>query len=98
MNWKRYTINLGTIKQNTKHTLEYESTRPLDIYKVSPGCTQCTKIKGYSNNKLTAVYSVSNLPIQLRNNPGYQNVRKVIVVTYQDGSKDILSFTAKVIK
>lgn len=98
MNWKNYTINLGTIKQNTKHTLEYESTRPLDIYKVSPGCTQCTKIKGYSNNKLTAVYSVSNLPIQLRNNPGYQNVRKVIVVTYQDGSKNILSFTAKVIK
>lgn len=98
MNWKSYTIDLGTIKQNSKHTLVYESTKPLDIYKISPGCTQCTKINGYSDNKLTAVYKVSNIPIQLRNNPEYQNVRKIIVVTYQDGSKDILSFTAKVIK
>ena len=49
MNWKSYTIDLGTIKQNSRHTLVYESTKPLDIYKISPGCTQCTKIDGYSD-------------------------------------------------
>lgn len=98
MNWKNNTINLGNIKENSKHILTYESVTPLDIINISPGCTPCTSIKGYKNNNLTVEYKVSKIPIHLKKNPGYQQIIKTIVVTYKDGSKEVLIFTAKIIK
>lgn len=97
-NWIRRRINLGTIKQNSKHILKYESNGTLSIHSISPGCAECTTINGYDGKTLTVTYRTGSLPVQLKNNPGYQDVRKVVTITYEDGDKETLDFTARITK
>ena len=97
-NWKQVHIDAGAVLERQKITILYESTIPLDIKKISPGCAECTTIKGYANNILTVVYKAETIPVHLNNKQGYQSVRKVVIVTYEDGSKEVLSFTVKIMK
>ena len=96
-NWKQYNIDLGTVKQGTKHIMEFVSNSTLVVNKFSPGCSHCTSIKGYENNILKVGYNAEYLPVHLKKQ-GFQNIRKVITVVYEDGSKEILSFTAKIVE
>lgn len=97
MNWKETNKYLGTLKENSKITFEYESTIPLNIYKISPGCSSCTTVGKYENNKFSATFKSGKIPKHLASNQGHQDLRNIIVVTYSDGSKEILSFTARVV-
>lgn len=96
-NWEQTSINAGVVSKGEKVTIKYKSTRSLNILKITPGCAQCTTIKGYENGVLTAVYKGESIPIHLRKLQGHQTVRKVITVTYEDGSKEVLSFIVKII-
>jgi len=95
-NWEQESIDAGAVKQGGKLTVTFKSTRPLDIVKISPGCTACTIIKGYEDGVLTAVYKAESIPAHLRRVLTHQTVKKIITVTYKDGSKEVLSFTVKI--
>lgn len=98
MSWIETTKNLGVIKQKSRNTIKYEYIGDKVITNISKGCAKCTKVLGFKDNILEVLYTPNYVPIHLRNNPGYQDARKTIIITYEDGSKDILIITARVIK
>lgn len=100
MKWKDYYINLGNIKENTRHTLIYylNDLKIEDVFSITPNCGSCTTVKTYDDTKLVVEYHVQSIPKHLIYNPGWQDIRKVITITYKDSSQEILSFTAKITK
>jgi hypothetical protein len=100
MNWQRNTIALGDVRENAIREFKYISTEPLPIKDIKPGCGNCTFVKGYNSQsgELLVTYKSTSIPIHLRTNPGFHEVRKVITIVYQDDTSERLFFTAKVIK
>ena len=100
MNWESNTINLGKVKQKTKTKFVFKAIRDLDIKLIKVGCQLCTFVQSYDKDKkeLKGYYKSEEIPRQLLVNPGYQQVRKPITITYADGQTEIISYTAQVIK
>ena len=98
MSWLNKIVKLGLVKENTIRTLEFKTLKPLKIVDINPSCGDCTKIIGYKDNVLTVKFIAGEIPHHLKSKPGYQDIRKTIVVTMEDGEKDILVFTGKKIK
>lgn len=88
--WNKYTVNIGNVKQKTSVIVKYESTIPLAIQHVSPGCTECTKFMDYKDNILTVKYFAPELSRHLMGKP--QVINKGLTVYYEDGTKDELKF------
>ena len=89
-NWKNYTVNIGTVKQNTSVEVKFESTRPLDIQHISPHCGSCTKFIDYKDNVLTFKYTASSFPLHLNTKEAV--ISKGATVYYTDGSSEELKF------
>lgn len=100
MNWESSTINLGKIKQRSKTNFVFKAIRDLDIKFITVGCQRCTFVQPYDKDKreLRGYYKSETIPKQLSINPGYQQIRKPITITYADGQTEIISYTAQVIK
>lgn len=96
MRWKNTHIDIGTIKENTNHSFEFESNEELDIVSMKPGCGNCTLLNGYKNNKLKVTYKANTIPYHLNKNE--QLINKTIGITYQNGTTDTLSFSGVVKK
>jgi hypothetical protein len=97
MNWEKTLINLGTIKQGTTVPLVFKALKKLSITQLKPGCGSCTFVKAFNPDtlELGVTFKVGSIPIHLRKQ-GYYNTRKSITVTYEDGTSEILSFTARI--
>lgn len=96
-NWKQYTVNIGYVKEKTSRLVKFESTRPLDIQHISPGCSECTKFIDYKDNILTFRYDASSFPVHLlpeKESP----IRKYVTVYYEDGSREELTFVGFLIR
>ena len=89
-NWKNYTVNIGTVKQNTSVEVKFESTRHLDIQHISPHCGSCTKFLDYKDNILTFKYTASSYPVHLKNDQSV--ISKGTTVYYEDGTPEELKF------
>lgn len=97
-NWEQTSVDAGAVTEKEKLTVQFKSTKPLDIVKIEPGCGACTIIKGYKDNVLTVIYKAESIPVHLKRLQSHQTLRKIVVITYKDGNKEVLSFIVKVMK
>ena len=98
MNWKKYTVDLGDVKENSKRIFYYESEEALNIASTRAGCSGCTTIGAYEGNKLKVTFHAGKIPIHMKVSPGHQPVVKSILVTLTDGTVEALYYTAKIVK
>lgn len=96
MNWEKELIHIGNVKVGSKTKFHFTSTKELEIKTITPGCGGCTKIEGYKNNNLNVVFKADAIPYHL--NKSIIVIRKIITVTYADDTKEVLTFTATVMK
>lgn len=94
MNWKALVIDLGRVEQRARIKFKYTSIGILDIVKLTPGCGGCTTISGYKEGTLSVVYKVDTIPKHLSGKD--YKVRKSIILTYKDGTQEVLTFTATI--
>lgn len=90
-NWKNYTKNIGSIKEYTRTEVKFESNFNLDISRVEPGCTSCTKFLDYKDNILTMRYEAPEFPRHLLGEK-HSIIDKTVTVYYNDGTYDVLKF------
>lgn len=92
-NWENTHVNLGIIKENSSYSIEYISTKPLDIIKVDLSCHFCTTVKSYKDNKLKIKYKSSSIPEHLKLVVDKIPVNKHLTVYYKDGNVEVLTFS-----
>ncbi len=98
MNWERTKISLGIIKENSRNNFVFKSTSTLDITDISPSCGGCTTVSGYKDNTLSVTYKPGKVPKHLQiKGQNYYNTTNFITITYKGGSKEVLTFTAKIV-
>lgn len=97
MNWQQKTLRLGTIKSGVKQTINFYSNEELDIVNIvaSCGCTTPKYIK--EEKRLEVIYNPGSIPMHLRHT-GTFSTTKTITVSYIDGTKDVLTFSAIIVK
>lgn len=99
MNWEIQHINLGAIKERVTVTMDFKYLGDKVIKEINPGCIKCTTVSYNPKTKiLTAKYSPGRIPRHLEGTFYSVNIHKGIGVIYEDGSKEGLSFSAKIIK
>jgi len=94
--WKEVEINFGTIRENTSKTIIFTALNTIpEIVDISAQCG-CTKPSYDKENKLMSVkFNAGYIPKHLTTT---QPVRKMITVTYKDGSQEILFITGTKVK
>lgn len=99
MEWEKPYINLGSIKERVTVPMEFKYLGDKEVKEVNPGCVKCTTVSYNHNTKvLSAKYSPGRLPKHLEGTFYSVNINKPIEVVYTDGTKDVLYFSAKIIK
>lgn len=98
MSWKEKNIYIGEIKEKQKKEFSFISTRELDIQKVVSSCSDCTRIKEFTNTTIRVEFRANQISVYLRVVPGYQDFKKAVIVYYKDGSVDTLTFNGRIIK
>ena len=97
-NWENTEVDLGLLKEGAVVKFTFTSTRPLEISTVQAGCSSCTTIQGYENNKLLIKYEVSSIPKHLSILQDTLETKKDITVVYTDGTSDVLHFKGIIVK
>lgn len=96
-NWDKKYIDLGTVKVGSKNVFVFSATKNLDISRIGTSCG-CSSAKYNSKDKtLTVTFKPNAIPIHLMY-VGFYVTSKTIKVKFEDGTQDILSFKAKVIR
>src|SRR6187455_1351959 len=96
MNWKIKHIQLGDINVGKKKKITFECLEELGVIKSMTSTCGCSTPKRDGNNILVT-FVPQPVPLHLASVKFYISTKQ-IKITYADGTKDILSFTAKVIK
>lgn len=95
--WRNKYLNLGEINEKSKVLFHFDYLGDKeDIVKITPLCKSCTKIKGWSDNRLNIVFKANKIPQHI--NKSYLVLNKVIIVEYQNGSKERLNFSVRIKK
>jgi len=99
MNWERTHIDLGAIKEKSSVNIDYNYIGSKVITEIIPSCPGCTIASYNSKTKqIEAAYNPGKLPRHLAGTFYHVTIQKTILVKYEDGTKDILSFSGKIIK
>ena len=96
MNWKTKHINLGEIAVGKKRIITFTCLEDLGIIKNMVSTCGCSTPKRKDNN-IIVTFVPGPVPLHLASVKFYVTTKQ-IKITYADGTQDILSFTAKVIK
>ena len=96
-NWKFNNINIGTIRESSKANFSFEKVSDKEVQLISPTCGGCTKtnLKG---NTLEVIFTTKKIPVHLRFNHTGKHITKFINIFYSDGTREQLSFNAKIVK
>ena len=93
--WESKSIDIGVTKEKSKKEIEFtyngELPKIKEIYS-SCGCSS-PKLIG---NKIVVTYSSGTIPVHLLED--FYHTTKTVTVYYQDGTKEFLSFSTKVVK
>jgi len=97
-NWKEFEKNIGIVYVNRKVDIYFYDNKELPVIKsITSSCGCSSANYDVETKRLSVNYKPGSIPTHLLNQ-GYYTTTKYITVTYEDDSKDILSFTAKVYK
>lgn len=95
-NWKVEQINIGNLKVGRKQIIRFEATEELkEISRLHSSCGCSKPNYDKKTRTLNVSYTPDKVPHQLKNQGWYKS-SKFITVSYKDGTKDVLRFTAKV--
>lgn len=98
-NWQQNSIDLGTLRvgQVTKVTFIYLGDKVITSVKATCGCS--VPIYNLEEKSLVVIYTPNPIPPHLifQNKHSYHS-DKFIMVTYQDGQIEKLTFTATIVK
>lgn len=102
MEWEIKNIDLGTIKQKAGQEIIFKVKEGEEIKRISnldSSCGCSTPRWDEKNKQLKVSYIPGAVPIHLikEGKKSYKS-SKMIYVKYEDGTSDVLNFTAKVIK
>ena len=92
--WVRKKIDLGEVLEETIQTYEFESLvniPPIVTIKAGCGCTETSFDQ--DSGILIAKLDVGKFPYHLKQQ-NTQQLEKMITVTYQDGTQDVLTLIA----
>lgn len=97
--WKETYINLGEVPERSKTKFQFLIKEDLDknapkIKYIKPTCG-CTSLKT-SKEGVAGVFSSGTIPRHLHSST--QKVTKRLEVFYEDGTTELLSFTATLVK
>jgi hypothetical protein len=99
MEWERTHIDLGGLKEKTTVNINYNYLGSKVITEVKPSCPKCSTASYNDKTKqVEVVYSTGKLPRHLTGTFYHVTIEKRILVKYEDGTEDILSFSGKIIK
>ena len=96
MSWENKEIKLENIKIGKKQEVIFKPLKELPLIKSLSSSCGCS-VPTYSKEKreLKVVFTPNPIPKHLQAQ-GFYNTRKTITVVYIDGTKDVLSFSAKI--
>lgn len=98
MNWLRKKIDMGTTNVGNRHNIVFIATSELpEIKSMKSSCGCTVPIYDDKNRTVNVVYTAKEFPKHLKNSDWYL-ASPTILVTFADGSVDILSFTFKIIR
>lgn len=93
-NFEEKNINLGQVSPG-KHKIVFKAKKSLKIKNIQTSCScSVAKYKKFSK-RLIVIYKADKVPPQIKEKLMY--VRKSIVITYEDGTMERLTFSAQVI-
>lgn len=95
-NFKERVLNLGEVKVNTKKKVFFSFNGEVNNIKKVTGSCSCTTPK-VKKDGIEVIFKSGNFPKHLIGRDYYEVLRQIIV-TFDDGIKEILSFKAKIVK
>lgn len=97
--WKEINIDIGKVQESKSKTFTFESTEPIELKEVRPGCGSCTKIVSITEKGVTVKYTAGNIPKHLEAQ-GKKDLffTKSITVTHSNGKTEKLYFKGKIVK
>lgn len=93
--WKNKSVNLGEISANVKITIIFEAKEKLDIQRITSSCGCSVPKYDKEKNVIVVSYTPSSVPYHLKSRGDYHTTKN-ITVYYNDGTKDVLYFKAKI--
>ena len=97
MSWKEQSKNIGNIKVGAKVTIKFKAVDIPKIKLLQSSCGCSTPHYNENTKELIVGFNPNPVPKHLKAQ-GHYKTTKTITVTYVDGTKDVLSFTATVNK
>ena len=100
-NWKEKSLSLGSVKEKQDFPFKFESLKSLEIDKIEPSCSSCTKIVGYNpeTRELECIFNSGSFPMHLQaQGLSHFDTTKTISVTYKGGTSESLYFKIRVYK
>ena len=95
MSWETNRKHIGEVKSGKSIRFKFKYLGKAKIKKIKVGCGSCTTAKMVGND-LNVMYTPGSFPKHLTTFT--RLVTKNITVIYEDNNKEILFFTAKVLK
>jgi len=97
-NWEKIAINLEEpLKENSSVRVEFKALKDLAIKNIATSCGCLGALYNKTDRVLEAMFRTGSVPVHL-SSQGYYITHKNIVITYEDGSSEILSLSAKIVK
>ena len=95
-NWKDRIIRLGNLKVGKKKEIIFKRLNTeKEIKSLTSSCGCSKPIYNHSKEEIIVIYIPGKIPYHLVSQ-GYYITSKTITVLYMDGTKDILTFRAKI--
>ncbi len=92
MYFETKTKDLGIIKPNSNHVIEFKANHDIpDIQNLHASCGCSQPSFDRTNLIISVTFKAGPIPKHLKG--GQQSFKKTITVTYENNKKDILSFT-----
>lgn len=97
MNWERQSRYIGDVKVGVKTVIKFKAVNISKIRTLQSSCGCSTPRYDEETKEIIVSFTPNPIPRHLRGQ-GYYKATKTITVAYVDGTKDVLSFTAKINK
>ena len=97
-NWESMVIEFNEpLKENITVPVRFQALKDLAIKEIKTSCGCLGALYNKSTRILEATFKTGSVPIHL-STQGYYITHKNIIITYEDGSSQVLSFSAKIAK
>jgi len=98
MNWKEITLSIGNSFVGVRRTIKYQYLGNLKVVGLSSSCSCSTPAYDKKEKVVSVGFTPKPIPKHLVGKQNFYNTTKYITVTFENGTKTVLTFSTKVIK